>query len=532
MDRVEQVEIQLGHLCNNRCVFCSSGLQTSRKEVGQQDPEPVYRHLAESAARGARRVTFVGGEPTLQRELPRYLERARALGYTEIVLFTNGVRGPQAAYFAELLAGGPLELRISIQGGDAATHDRVVGRQGAFGRILALLELARERGQHVTVNACLNVLSYASVGGYPELARRYGVRQVHLDQVNPREIGDRPPGHLGTILARYSAQAPHLARMLGAFERDLGPEYDVNVGNYPYCLMPEWAHRIHHGGESTEVVPADFGTVSDRTWDKYGHKTAAKQKPARCAECAFDPVCTGVFDEYAERFGTDELTPIPRERLARQRNAPRLFTLVARAPLRRLLAAGAPPGYERVAAEVHDCDPEARLGYRTPSGAVVTVAVRHARAPGTPLVAGELASLHAVDETLADGALPLFAWVATELGERAPVGLDPPTAARLVAWAARARRSLAQIVTRLVDSGQAREATWTADGESASCAIRASEAEGEELRVRFVTRPAFSRPPVRAIFAVGSEDEASAAPTPAVGRVMHSLRAALAAAGR
>ena len=61
-----QVEIQLGHLCNNRCVFCVSGQLTAQGRARPLPTAPALAALDAAAARGARTVTFLGGEPTLQ----------------------------------------------------------------------------------------------------------------------------------------------------------------------------------------------------------------------------------------------------------------------------------------------------------------------------------------------------------------------------------------------------------------------------------------------------------------------------------
>lgn len=47
-----QLEIQLGHLCNNRCVFCVSGQLTSRGEAPFLPVEELYRALDEGWAAG------------------------------------------------------------------------------------------------------------------------------------------------------------------------------------------------------------------------------------------------------------------------------------------------------------------------------------------------------------------------------------------------------------------------------------------------------------------------------------------------
>ncbi|HYD49196.1 MAG TPA: hypothetical protein VEB21_12645, partial [Terriglobales bacterium] len=46
-------EIQLGHLCNNRCVFCSSGQLTALKIARPVPIEPILEALDQARAAGA-----------------------------------------------------------------------------------------------------------------------------------------------------------------------------------------------------------------------------------------------------------------------------------------------------------------------------------------------------------------------------------------------------------------------------------------------------------------------------------------------
>jgi hypothetical protein len=149
------------------------------------------------------------------------------------------------------------------------------------------------------------------VGGYPGLAKKYGIRQIHLDQVRPRDAGVRSDDELRAMMPRYSSMVPHLRAMLAAFERELGPDYDINVGNLPYCLMPEWAHKIHHDGEATLTVAADGDQLS-RPWDKYADKRSDKFHPPGCARCVYRARCNGVFEKYAELHGVAEFRAVTR----------------------------------------------------------------------------------------------------------------------------------------------------------------------------------------------------------------------------
>jgi MoaA/NifB/PqqE/SkfB family radical SAM enzyme len=100
--------------------------------------EDVRRYLAEAEALGVKEYYFTGGEPLLNREIFEMLEAALALGPVSVL--TNGVLiRPETAQRLRSLSDGSdysLDLRISIDGWDAATNDPIRGA-GTFERILA-----------------------------------------------------------------------------------------------------------------------------------------------------------------------------------------------------------------------------------------------------------------------------------------------------------------------------------------------------------------------------------------------------------
>lgn len=109
-------------------------------------------------------------------------------------------------------------------------------------------------------------------------------------------------------MPRHVDMAPYLDEMLTAFEA-WDPSFDVNVGNYPYCLLPKWSHKIHHGGMETLTLAADLDNDLTEK-DKYEAQHSDKLHGPRCRACAFERQCSGVFDAYARIHGTDELRPV------------------------------------------------------------------------------------------------------------------------------------------------------------------------------------------------------------------------------
>jgi MoaA/NifB/PqqE/SkfB family radical SAM enzyme len=386
----KQIEVQLGHMCNNRCVFCVSGQQTARGHAGPLDLAPHRAELAKARADGHEKLTLLGGEPTIQ---PGFLDLVRyavSLGFAEIVIFTNGVKTARASFIDEILAlarahPGPLReghglftWRISIQGGTEQAHEVTTRKDGSFARILRTMEHLKARGERVTVNMCVVRSNYASVVAFPELCARFGVTQLHLDMVRPKDAGVRTDEEIRAMIPRYSDMVPALTAMIDAF-----PEgFDVNIGNLPFCVAPHLTRFIHHDGEQTLTVAVDDDTELSAPWDKYADKRRDKGKPASCDACAVTSRCNGVFDAYRALHGTDELMPISEDRL-------------------------------------RAVDPAARLAPPLP-------AVRVARTVGARLV--RLRSLAPFGE---------LRWrevIVSEAGDRAELVLDGPSGERATVW--------------------------------------------------------------------------------------------------
>ena len=106
MEPNQQFEIQLSHICNERCVFCVSGQMTELRRAKPIDAEKVCEKLDEARAKGISKVTLLGGEPTIQRAFFPVIEHAVRSGFETIVIFTNGARIWSRDWIHRVLAYG------------------------------------------------------------------------------------------------------------------------------------------------------------------------------------------------------------------------------------------------------------------------------------------------------------------------------------------------------------------------------------------------------------------------------------------
>jgi MoaA/NifB/PqqE/SkfB family radical SAM enzyme len=172
--RVPELEIQLGHACTNRCVFCGSG-RLNEQRLAKPVPTPMVVAALEAArAQGTTRVTLLGGEPTIHRHFLTVLARAQQLGFSEVVVFTNGVMLGREGFLDRVLDLGEVLWRVSVQGPYAAVHDAVTLRRGSFDRLVRGLELLHARGQSITANSCVTRVNLASLPGLAGIASASG----------------------------------------------------------------------------------------------------------------------------------------------------------------------------------------------------------------------------------------------------------------------------------------------------------------------------------------------------------------------
>jgi AdoMet-dependent heme synthase len=126
-----------GTVCNLACTHCFVSCSPTNHTHEMMTLAEVRRHLADAAALGVREYYFTGGEPFLNPDMEAVLEETLKVGPATVL--TNGLLlDPARCARLKTLAGGSeysLDLRVSLDGWDAATNDPIRGI-GTFNRIL------------------------------------------------------------------------------------------------------------------------------------------------------------------------------------------------------------------------------------------------------------------------------------------------------------------------------------------------------------------------------------------------------------
>lgn len=138
------VMLEMTNGCNVHCRHCYIGDHAPKGELTLAEFEDILDQLA---AAGTLFLTLSGGEPLVRDDFFQIAAQARERSFS-LVLFSNGtlITPEVADRLAELYLQ---RVEISLLGGQAATHDRIMCVPGSFDRALRGAGLLIERGVHV-----------------------------------------------------------------------------------------------------------------------------------------------------------------------------------------------------------------------------------------------------------------------------------------------------------------------------------------------------------------------------------------------
>lgn len=118
--RFHNIYLYITERCQLRCGHCYMG---NRLERGLSLPyEKAASTISYFRRLGGEYITFLGGEPTLHRDLPRMVDHALAEGYTQVMINSNGLLertidriAPERLHY----------ISFSLDGATAETHNLV-----------------------------------------------------------------------------------------------------------------------------------------------------------------------------------------------------------------------------------------------------------------------------------------------------------------------------------------------------------------------------------------------------------------------
>ncbi len=182
-----------GTLCNIECTHCFISSSPRNRSHGMLLLTDIEGRLAEARELGVREYYFTGGEPFLNREMLPILEATLKQGPATVL--TNGMllrpelcRKLRALFDASEYS---LDLRVSLDGFDAASHDAIRGK-GVWDKVMVGLKNLADAALNpvITVTAAAEGVETAEGRTrFLELIRGFGFARPRLKVLSLFRIG-------------------------------------------------------------------------------------------------------------------------------------------------------------------------------------------------------------------------------------------------------------------------------------------------------------------------------------------------------
>lgn len=296
------VDVMIGYACNVQCDYCSITDEMRRENLLTPAIMDILRH---ARARGATKVAFGGGEPTIRRSLLPLVRWCRDRGWSSIKVSSNALLYSYADYAREASEAGINSFHISFMAHTPELYAKIMGRADAMA--LATQGLANLRALGHTPVGDLIIKSDTWMH-LPDIVAHWahrGVEQFNLWLVS---LSDRNRHNLASLLPVSEMRDG----ITGAFERGRQLGVTVLSRHIPRCMLRGYEEHVADLRDDKVLVVTPHSTFA--LWES---RISPNAYSPRCDGCIHrDGICLGARQDYLERYGDGEFQPEYAERVS------------------------------------------------------------------------------------------------------------------------------------------------------------------------------------------------------------------------
>lgn len=292
------IDVSMFPFCPNNCVFC-----TNRPARIKERPLPKMLDFLEKAARsGKTNLELSAMEPTMYKDLPVLVSKAKEFGFTLIHVITNGQRISDKKFLKDLVDRGVNKITVSLHSHRDDIENEITNNPTNFKNkvhgIKNIVALQKKRDIALYINTVINTHNYRYLVDIVRFLADLGVKRHNI--YFPHILGNARK-NFETVVPRYQDIKAYLESARAA-----AAECGVNcsIMNVPSCILEDVNHRDYFKDYFSATAEAKKGKKFSRI--DYEGKTKTK----KCKQCMYFDSCDGVSREYVTLRGWEEFTPV------------------------------------------------------------------------------------------------------------------------------------------------------------------------------------------------------------------------------
>jgi His-Xaa-Ser system radical SAM maturase HxsC len=269
------VTIPVTHLCNSNCIFCSNNREwkgTDTKEI----IEKLNKH------KNARIITLTGGEPTLKKDIFQILDYIKEVNKEASIFFlTNGRRLFYKKFAEQFRPYENLIFEIPLHATDTANHDAITQSKKSFIQTTQGIKNLINLNKNITIRVVITRQNYRELPDISKYIKEELKGITSVSFIYPIFWG-KASENSEKIHITLSKISSYLKESMHYLQKNA---INLNLLHIPLCLL-------------------------ERRYWKYVEMHVYRKICYECYDCAVSSYCPGIFNEYKEKYGIEELRPI------------------------------------------------------------------------------------------------------------------------------------------------------------------------------------------------------------------------------
>lgn len=312
-----RAKVRTGSICNCNCEFCYN---KNHLRDNDETFESIKEQIDIYYEFGIREFDLSGGEPSILKEFFDILDYCVSKPGCTVSCLSNGYKFANFDFIKKAQDHGLNEILFSLHGSNPETHDQIVGRKGAFKKLLQAIANAQKLGFRVRINCTVYDKNYHLLDTeYANL----------INNINPFEVN--------FILLNYFSDNKDFRPLTidiicDAIKRCIDKIQKIkliNVRYVPFCYMQGYErYQTNYYQLLFDIYDWNLPSYVVDRWKlhkmnptqrlKLGYDCARKMrvqsfvKPDKCKKCKYYFICDGMKDDIKH---LNDVYPVPGDKI-------------------------------------------------------------------------------------------------------------------------------------------------------------------------------------------------------------------------
>ncbi len=293
--------IRLGLKCNQNCVFCTIALDSGSDLTTSE----VKNRIDFLAKNGSRKIAFTGGEPTMRKDILELIEYSKKNGMQEIEIQTNGILLSDKTYVRKLKKLGVSLVLVALHSHKKDISERLTRTPNSHAKTIEAIKNMHEQNVGVMISHVICSENYRHLLDFVKFTQKAFSKEIFIYFGLVRPNGNASLNRW--VVPTLTEIEPYLHE---TFSYCMANNIPFNVEGVPLCYMAEFKKK-NAELQRMKKKPVFHWALKELREDTHNmHRFENKMKSDRCAFCGMYSECPGVWKEYGELHGTEELYPI------------------------------------------------------------------------------------------------------------------------------------------------------------------------------------------------------------------------------